>query len=394
VLPRGVEDLARLELEACGASGLRATSAGLAFRGDLAVAYRVCLWSRLASRVLLPLATVPARTSAELHAALRELPWEEHLDPAGTLAVDAHARGDREINTHFVALKTKDAIVDRLRDVTGRRPSVDLASPWLRIHVLVQAGRDGRTAQVSLDLSGEPLHRRGYRRDAGPAPLKENVAAALLLRSGWPAMAAAGGALVDPMCGGGTLLVEGAWIAGDVAPGLLRGTFGFSGWLQHREALWQRLRREAQNRRDAGVARAPVVAGSDVDPAAVRQAREHLRAAGLVPAELAARDVGDAAPPLGALSGLVATNPPYGERLGTAAELPALYRRLGEAMKERFGGWTLALLTADARLAGEVRMRPARRNALWNGGLRCELLQYDVRGLAVTPPPGPGTADV
>lgn len=385
MLPRGVEDLARDELLACGATDLRATSAGISFRGDLEVAYRACLWSRLASRVLLELATVPAGSSAELYEGLHGFPWEEHLDPDGTLAVDAHARGAPDLNTHFVALKTKDAVVDRLRDRTGRRPGVDLAAPSLRLHVLVQGG----SARVSVDLSGEPLHRRGWRRAGGPAPLKENVAAALLLRAGWPAIAAAGGALVDPLCGGGTLLVEGAWLAADVAPGLLRDRFGFTGWLQHRPATWARLRREAEERRAAGRQRLPVVAGSDREPAAVRQAERHLAAAGVTAAELAVRDAGDAAPPPGATGGLVATNPPYGERLGDRAELPALYRRLGEALKERFGGWTLALLAADAGLAGEVRMRPARRNALWNGGLRCELLQYRVRGgdePAVSPP--------
>jgi 23S rRNA (guanine2445-N2)-methyltransferase / 23S rRNA (guanine2069-N7)-methyltransferase len=376
VLPRGVEDLARDELAACGAVGARAAGSGLVFRGDLEVAYRACLWSRVASRILLPLATVPAGSAQELYDGVRRVPWEEHLDPDGTLAVDAHARAAAGLNTHYVALKTKDAVVDRIREARGRRPGVDLARPALRLHVLVARGG----AQVSIDLSGEPLHRRGYRRDAGPAPLKENVAAALLLRAGWPGIAAAGGALVDPMCGGGTLPIEAALLAADVAPGLLREWFGFLGWRRHRPATWDSLLREAGERRRVGLARPlPPIEGGDVDPAALVRAEAQLAAAGLAGrVRLERRDVGDSRPPDGARQGLVATNAPYGERLGAKRELAAVYRRLGDTLKEHFRGWTLALLTADARLAGEVRMRAFRRNALWNGPLRCELLQYRI----------------
>jgi 23S rRNA (guanine2445-N2)-methyltransferase / 23S rRNA (guanine2069-N7)-methyltransferase len=275
-----------------------------------------------------------------------------------------------------VALRTKDAIVDRLRDLHGRRPGVDLARPSLRVHVLVARGE----ARVSLDLSGEPLHRRGWRRDAGPAPLKENVAAALLLRAGWPAIAGAGGALVDPMCGGATLAIEAGHLAGDVAPGILREYFGFLGWRGHRAPLWERLRREAVERRRAGEARAwPALLASDADPAATARAAAQVAAAGLAGRiAIETRDVGACLPPAGAREGLVAVNPPYGERLGSGEGLASLYRRLGETLKERFAGWSLALLTADPALAGEIRMRPFRRNALWNGALRCELLQYRI----------------
>ena len=376
MLPRGVEDLAREELVAIGAREVRSTGGGLAFRGDLEVAYRACLWSRLASRVLLSLATVPAGSSDELYEGVRAIPWEEHLDPGGSFAVDAHVRGGPGINAHFVELKTKDAVVDRMRERCGRRPAVDLKDPSLRLHLLLARGE----AAVSLDLSGEPLHRRGYRRETGPAPLKENVAAAVLLRAGWPAAAADCRPLVDPMCGGGTLLVEAALIAGDVAPGALRGRFGFQGWRGHRGATWTAVRREAEERRRAGASRAwPLLLGSDVDGEAVRRAEAHVAAAGLVGRiAIERRDVADCHPPATARAGLVATNAPYGERLGSRQELAKVYQRLGEALKARFAGWTLALLTADPALAGEVRMRAFRRNALWNGPLRCELLQYRV----------------
>jgi 23S rRNA (guanine2445-N2)-methyltransferase / 23S rRNA (guanine2069-N7)-methyltransferase len=376
VLPRGVEDLAGQELAALGAVDVHPAGGGLAFHGSLEVAYRACLWSRLASRILLPLSTVPAGSSQELYDGVRAIRWEDHLGPDATLAVDCHARGGAGINSHFVALKTKDAVVDRLRELRGRRPGIDLVRPSLRLHVLVARG----AAQVSLDLSGEPLHRRGYRSDGGPAPLKENVAAALLVRAGWPATAAAGGALVDPLCGGATIPIEAALIAADVAPGAQRDWFGFLGWRGHRPELWAQLRREALERRRAGLARAlPPIAGSDADPAAVSRALAQVAAAGLsAHVHIEPRDVGDCRPHAGATGGLVATNAPYGERLGRKTELASVYRRLGETLKERFSGWTLALLTADAALAGEVRMRPFRRNSLWNGPLRCELLQYRI----------------
>jgi 23S rRNA (guanine2069-N7)-methyltransferase / 23S rRNA (guanine2445-N2)-methyltransferase len=390
VLPRGVDDLAVEELRALGATDVRPTSGGVAFAGDLAVAYRALLWSRLASRLLLPLWRVDAHSSQAFYDAVRALPWEGELRRGATFAVDAHARGDRAVHTHFVALRTKDAVVDRLRDRWGERPDVDLDDPELRLHVLLEGGQSGRdaTAQLSLDLSGEPLHRRGYRGASGPAPLKENVAAALLLRAGWPAIAAAGGGFVDPMCGAGTLLVEAALLATDSAPGLLRtggaASFGLRGWRGHDRRLWESLRTEAERRRQAGRARLPPIAGSDSDGIALERARESLDAAGIEGVALERADVADARPPSGATTGLVAANAPYGHRIGDAGgDLPAVYRRLGEAVKARFDGWRLALLTADAALAGEVRMRPSRRNALWNGPIRCELLQYSIGRAAI-----------
>ncbi|HXT50673.1 MAG TPA: THUMP domain-containing protein [Thermoanaerobaculia bacterium] len=382
-MPRGVEDLAAEELRRLGAADLQPTAGGISFTGDLAVAYRVLLESRLASRLLLPLWRVEAATSQVFYNAVSALPWERQLRRGATFAVDARARGDRAVHTHFVALRTKDAIVDRLRERWGERPDVDVDDPALRIHVLL----DGGEAQLSIDLSGEPLHRRGYRGAGGPAPLKENVAAAMLLRAGWPAIAAAGGGFVDPMCGAGTLLVEAALLATDVAPGLLRtgtaATFGLRGWVGHDRRLWESLRAEAERRRQLGRARLPPMVGSDRDAVALDRAQASLAAAGIEGVELEQADVGDARPPRGAATGLVATNAPYGHRIGGAGDLPAAYRRLGEALKARFDGWRLALLTADAALAGEVRMRPARRNALWNGGIRCELLQYSIGRAAI-----------
>ncbi|HXT21503.1 MAG TPA: THUMP domain-containing protein, partial [Thermoanaerobaculia bacterium] len=303
-MPRGVEDLAAEELRRLGAADLQPTAGGISFTGDLAVAYRVLLESRLASRLLLPLWRVEAATSQVFYNAVSALPWERQLRRGATFAVDARARGDRAVHTHFVALRTKDAIVDRLRERWGERPDVDVDDPALRIHVLL----DGGEAQLSIDLSGEPLHRRGYRGAGGPAPLKENVAAAMLLRAGWPAIAAAGGGFVDPMCGAGTLLVEAALLATDTAPGLLRtgtaATFGLRGWVGHDRRLWESLRAEAERRRQLGRARLPPMVGSDRDAVALERARASLAAAGIEGVELERADVGEARPPRGAATGL------------------------------------------------------------------------------------------
>ena len=204
------------------------------------------MWSRLASRILLRLTEFSAPTADTL-AGVQSIDWDDHLDPAGTMAVEFVGSGRQIRNSHFGALKVKDAIVDQFRAAQGRRPSIDLDRPHLRVHVRLDRDR----VQLSLDLAGRSLHRRGYRTETGPAPLKENLAAAVLMRSGWPEVAARGGALVDPMCGTGTLPLEAAWIAGDCAPGLLRDYFGFSYWLGHIPKMWAPAR-QAETRRAAG----------------------------------------------------------------------------------------------------------------------------------------------
>ena len=201
--PKGIEPLLADELRSLGAFEVAEGRSGVAFSGPLAIAYRACLWSRLASRVLLPLATFPATSPEELYAGVRSIDWSEHLSAESTLAVDASVSGSKITHSHYAALKIKDAVVDQFRDRTGDRPSVDAERPDVRINLYLL--RD--TATLSLDLSGDSLHRRGYRDEGVLAPLKENLAAAILIRAGWPEIAARGGALVDPMCGSGTLLL-------------------------------------------------------------------------------------------------------------------------------------------------------------------------------------------
>ena len=371
--PKGVEPLLEQELDELGCADTKQRKGGVSFSGGLAEAYRACLWSRTASRVLLVLAELPADSVEGLYAGVAALPWEEHLDSDGTLAVDFVGTSAAFKHSRFGAQKIKDAIVDRLRERTGRRPSVSLDRPDLRINVHLARER----AQVAIDLSGEALHRRGYRAAPVTAPLKENLAAALLIKSGWPEIAAAGGALLDPMCGSGSLPIEAALIAGDRAPGLLRSTWGFDGWLRHDPALWNELLAEARQRAEAGLAGLPVIAGSDRDPSAVRAARTNAEAAGLGGRlRLERRELNAVEPP--ANGGLVIVNPPYGERLGEADALAPTYELLGDRLKSRFLGWHAAVFTGNPDLGKRMGLKASRRNAFYNGAIPCVLLQFEV----------------
>ncbi len=236
--PRGTESLVADELRALSCKRVRPLSGGVTFGGPLWSAYRALLWSRVASRVLLTLARVPAATSDELYDAVAAIPWEEHVGPDGTIAIDANGVNAGLRNTQFTAVRVKDAIADRFTKEFGRRPSVNTTDPDLRVNVVVRNER----ATISIDLSGQPLHRRGYREPGTQveAPMKETLAAAVLLIAGWPAIAAAGGSFVDPLCGSGTLPIEAAMIAGDIAPGLARRIWGFSRWLGHDAEAWAR----------------------------------------------------------------------------------------------------------------------------------------------------------
>ena len=377
--PKGIESLLADELRALGAEAVKETRAGVAFEGPLAAGYRACLWSRLASRVLLTLTRVPAASPEALYEGVLAMDWSEHLAPDGTLAVDFAGTNAAITHTHFGALKVKDAIVDQLRARFGARPSVDTERPDVRVNVYLYHDE----ATVSLDLSGESLHRRGYRRDGLEAPLKENLAAAILLRANWPALAAEGGALVDLMCGSGTLLIEGAFIAGDIAPGLMRDYFGFLKWKQHDVALWSELLAEARTRREAGLKQLPPIRGYDRDVRAVHAARENIKRAGLDEYVHVEQRELSACAPEDLPPGLVVVNPPYGERLGEAAELPALYKELGAQLKNNFSGWRAAVFTGNPELGKSMGLRAQRYHTLWNGAIECRLLHFEITPEAV-----------
>ncbi len=377
--PRHLESLLADELLGLGLGEVKEARSGARFSGPLADAYRACLWSRIANRVLLPLASFPVVDSATLYAGASAIPWEEHLSARGTFAVQFDGAEGGISHTQFGALRVKDAIVDRFRERSGERPSVDRERPDVRVQAYLHRG----LATLSLDLSGDSLHLRGYRRQGSAAPLKENLAAAILLRSAWPELAREGAALLDPLCGSGTLCIEGALIAADMAPGILRDHWGMTGWLGHEDGVWQALLVEARERRAVGLARFDAaktsIRGYDRDPAAIRAALDNLQRAGLTGrVHVERRDLNQAAPGREGDRGLVVANPPYGERLGAASELPGLYGLLGTVLRERFHGWRAAVFTGNPDLGRELGLRAKGYHSLYNGPIPCRLLHFDV----------------
>ncbi|HDP88477.1 MAG TPA: bifunctional 23S rRNA (guanine(2069)-N(7))-methyltransferase RlmK/23S rRNA (guanine(2445)-N(2))-methyltransferase RlmL [Thioalkalivibrio sp.] len=379
--PRHMEPLLAEELRALGVANVGETRGGVHFEDTLAAAYRVCLWSRIANRVLLELARFPAETPEALYAGVQAIDWSAHFDVTQTFAVSAITARSQIDHSQFAALKAKDAVVDQFRERMGERPSVDTFRPQIGISVYLY--RDQAT--VGLDLAGESLHRRGYREEGASAPLKENLAAAILLRAGWPAIAANGGTLIDPMCGSGTLPIEAALMAADIAPGLTRPHWGFTAWKQHDATAWADLVEEAQRRREAGIEQLPPIRGYDRDPRALEAARHNLERAGLTDHIAFARaELADCAPLPTDRPGLFVVNPPYGERLGEDSELPGLYAEIGRVLRERFGGWQAAVFTGNPNLAGHLGIRFRKTNTFFNGPIECRLFSYEVSEANVT----------
>ncbi len=377
---KGLEYLLADELVALGCARATAAMAGVNVEGELVDAQRAVLWSRLASRVLWPLTDYDCPDEAALYAGARALPWHEHLEAGMTVAVDAHVSGEAITHARFAAQRIKDAVVDAMREHDGTRPDVDLDDPDLRLNLVVRKGR----AILSVDLGGGPLHRRGWRQAHHEAPLKETLAAAVLARGGWDRLHAQGAALLDPMCGSGTLLIEGALVAADVAPGLHRGqTPGLapSRWTGFDRDSWRELHDDATRRAEAGLAAlAPRFLGTDVDPEAIAAAKENAGRAGVAHAvdlrvadlrSLQLSDVpagtreGDVPP------GLVVANPPYDARL--AAD-PALYRALGQTLQRIAPDWRASLLCGDDDLAHVTGLRARKRYRMFNGALECSLI--------------------
>lgn len=373
--PKHMGSLLAEELIRLGMRDATETRGGARFSGTLEDGYRACLWSRVANRILLPLGQYPVSGPDDLYAAVADICWEDHLTPEHTFAIQFDGTLPGIEHPHFAVLRVKDALADRFINRVGRRPSVDADAPELRIHVYGHQD----TVGISLDLSGDSLHLRGYRDTGTAAPLKENLAAALLLRAGWQELAAEGAALLDPMCGSGTLLIEGALIAADIAPGLQRERFGFHGWLQHDETVWQRLLNEARIRRDAGLQRLGTLRGYDRNPNAIRASIHHLTRAGLMGlVHFERRELADCRPGRVEDEGLAIVNPPYGERLGAEDELPALYARLGTILKDRFLGWRAAVFTGNPELGKHLGLRAVRMHTLYNGPIECKLLHFQI----------------
>ena len=371
--PVGAASVLAEELVQFGAHDIRERSHDVKFQGTLDVGYRTCLWSRTATRVLLSLGSIDASSSKNVYEAVKRIDWREHIAPGATLACDCSGGNESIRHTIYGSQLLKDAVCDNLRDATGERPNIRPERPDVLLHLHVE----GRTAVLSVDFSGESLHRRGYRSEGGRAPLKENVAAAVLLRAGWPQVAEQGGVLLDPMCGSGTFLTEGALIAADAAPAIDRGYFGFLGWRGHEPDTWEQLRAEARARRAARTARRCIL-GSDIDSEAVRMAIANAEQAGVADwVHIEKRSLSEVIRPKADV-GLVVANPPYGERMGAESGLPALYSELGAMLREKFQGWQAAILTGNPALARNLGVYAKRSHRVFNGTIECRLLRFDL----------------
>ncbi|MDY6992825.1 MAG: bifunctional 23S rRNA (guanine(2069)-N(7))-methyltransferase RlmK/23S rRNA (guanine(2445)-N(2))-methyltransferase RlmL [Pseudomonadota bacterium] len=382
--PKGLENLLVQEIQSLlgHSTAIQATRAGVSIQADLAQAYRICLWSRLANRVLLTLTRFPTTDTQSLYEGIQTIRWDEHLAVQGSFAVEFSGQHPAINNTHFGALKVKDAIVDQFRAHHQYRPRVVLSQPDIRIHVHVHEHQ----ASVSLDLAGESLHRRGYRVKTVTAPLKENLAAALLLHAQWPQWAKQGACLIDPMCGSGTLVIEAALMAADRAPQLNRRYFGFLNWRQHQAQIWDTLLAEAQQRQAQGLAQHPIIIGYDTDEQAVQAALANVAQAGLrAHIKIEQRALTQLTAPQSL--GLVISNLPYGERLGNQAHLKPLYHQLGQVLTRQFSGWQAALFIKATEGESALGLQAYRRHQLYNGALPCQLLCFDLKK-ATTPTSG------
>ncbi|MDP9088146.1 MAG: bifunctional 23S rRNA (guanine(2069)-N(7))-methyltransferase RlmK/23S rRNA (guanine(2445)-N(2))-methyltransferase RlmL [Pseudomonadota bacterium] len=371
--PVGAASVLAEELKQFGGHDIRERSHDVKFQGTLDVGYRTCLWSRTATRVLLSLGSIDASSSKHVYEAVKRIDWREHIAPGATLACDCSGGNESIRHTIYGSQLLKDAVCDNLRDATGERPNIKPERPDVLLHLHVE----GRTALLSVDFSGESLHRRGYRSEGGRAPLKENVAAAVLLRAGWPQVAEQGGVLLDPMCGSGTFLIEGALIAADAAPAIDRGYFGFLGWRGHEPDTWEQLRAEARARRAVRAARRCIL-GSDIDSDAVRMAIGNAEQAGVADwVHIEKRSLSEVIRPKADV-GMVVANPPYGERIGAESGLPALYSELGAMLREKFQGWEAAILTGNPALARNLGVYAKRSHRVFNGTIECRLLRFDL----------------
>ncbi len=343
---------------------------GVSFESPLEIAYRVCLWSQLTSRLLLRLTEFEIDTEQDLYQAVKEFAWEEHFDENAYIAIDFNGVNRSIRNTQFGAVRVKDGIVDRFFERCNKRPSVDKQNPDIRINVHLKRTH----VTVSLDFSGIALHMRGYRLESGDAPLKENLAAAIIDRSAW-----LGEPMLDPMCGSGTLLIEAAYRKLKLPVGLFRARFGFEDWLGHQSEMWRSIRDEAKQSYQAkNDVQGPIFYGYDCDAKVLDKAQRNIERAGLSHLiQLEKRDVADMVPPCEG-PGYILSNPPYGARLGEVPGLLLMHLQLGQHLKQQFSGWGVSLFSGSPELLNMLRLRAEKSYRFMNGPLECELKNYRI----------------
>lgn len=377
----GLERVLAVELEAIGAQGIEVSKRAVRFTGDEDVLYRANLWLRTALRVLVPLRSFVIRHEDDLYGSVRGIGWERFLRPTGTLAVQCTLRSELFTHSKYLAQLTKDALVDRFRERSGKRPSVDVERPDVNIHVLVIGDR----CTVSLDSSGDPLFKRGYRDATNEAPLNETLAAGMVLLSSWNGDRP----FVDPMCGSGTLPIEAAMIAGNIPPGSYRKRFGFMGWSDFDPARWERITEEALDRQRAINA---IIIGADQSRATLMKAEENIANAHLGSRiKLHRSEFRSLSPPPEA--GVLMMNPPYGERMDGGDDINDLYKSIGDTLKKNWSGWDAWMITSNMEAAEHVRLTAKPRIQLFNGSLECRFMHYGMYSGSRRVPDADGAPD-
>jgi 23S rRNA (guanine2445-N2)-methyltransferase / 23S rRNA (guanine2069-N7)-methyltransferase len=368
--PKGLEYVLEEEVRALGLRVNRVSPQGVYGEASLLVIYQLCLWSRIANRVQLVLFSGHTFNEQAVHQLCTEFHWQTVFSADKTIAIEFHGVSEHIRNTMYGAQVVKDGIVDHFRRLNGSRPSVDKEHAQVRIHAHLR----NEQLTVSFDLTGYSLHQRGYRSKAGSAPLKENVAAALLMRAKWPELAAQGYSLHDPFCGSGTLVIEAAMMAAHIAPGLLRHDQSLQYWAEHQSSLWEKLRAQALEQVKPLSIK---LSGADLDSKVIAIAHSNAEQAGVLPlVRFEALPVSESKPLES--KGLLVCNPPYGERLGDTTQLIPIYQQLGTSLHNHYQGWKAAVLTSNPVLAKAIGLRAGKQYTLYNGPLECKLYCLDI----------------
>ncbi|WP_305838273.1 bifunctional 23S rRNA (guanine(2069)-N(7))-methyltransferase RlmK/23S rRNA (guanine(2445)-N(2))-methyltransferase RlmL [Photobacterium leiognathi] len=370
ITSRGLENLLADELEQLGAQNIQVVHAGVRFKAEQATAYRCCLWTRISSRIIQVLSEFNVRDDMDLYLGATAINWMNYFDSNTRIVVDFNGTNREIRNSQYGAMKIKDAIVDRFTKADLRRPNIDRVRPDLRVHMRLS----GEKGILGLDMAGSGLHQRGYRSEAGKAPLRETHAAALVIKSGWTPEQP----LLDPMCGPGTLLIEAAMMAAEIAPGLKRKRWGFESIKDFDKDAWMEIHTEATVKSRRGPAKVTTkFFGREMDRRVLAVARDNAGRAGVK--ELIDFEYGDATQlvrPEGFETGVILCNPPYGERLGTTPELISLYKEFGNRLKLAFAGSVAAIYSSSNELLSCMRMRADKQFKLRNGALDCVLKTY------------------
>jgi putative N6-adenine-specific DNA methylase len=361
----GMEEVLQRELDLLGAANTQILKRAVSFEGDKALLYRANYSCRTALRILKPVLVFPVAKQEDLYDSIKKIPWEEYGGNDKSIAVDAVNASSVFTNSQYVALKTKDAVVDRFRDNTGSRPSVDLDNPDLRINIHLYK----ETCTVSLDSSGSSLHKRGYRHVTGPAPLNEVLAAGLILLSGWDKKIP----LYDPMCGSGTLLIEANMLARNIPSGYFRPVFGFERWPDFDAELWDRIKEEENEKilKDG-----PEIYGSDISSRAIATAAENVgftRFRDQIRLEVAAFENSAPKGP----AGIIVCNPPYDERM-PVEDIIAFYKSIGDVLKKKYTGFEAWIISSDLRALKFIGLHPSKKLTVFNGPLECRFVRFSL----------------